>query len=148
MTIAATIDTSALRAFNARIVHVAENEAVPQVAGTGRRLVLEKTAAGVDAFDDTFALYSESYARRMGIPRSPKTLKRDEGRLYDLSHCPDNTDAFFLTVPADVVPIARGQMSGGGGKWPYKHKFLTLSHTSLGVALRELTSHVRGRLHA
>ncbi len=158
--IAVITDTSALEARLDRIADVAERDSIPQVFGTLRGLILDKTGRGVDAFDKTFNAYRPATIRQRekgNFQTDIKDLKRSKARLYDIVLENDTltvanssetiTSKSGKSRSVDARTIARGQMSGAGGRWPYKHRFLDVSKTSLVTAGKELTSFLSGRLN-
>lgn len=139
----ADMDFTAFDAFTAELTAIAEKESIPQVAKTHTRIITEKTSEGKNYKGERFHDYNAAYAKRLGISRQPKTLRRDKGRLYDLS-----LDDDTLTVPDEAQAMALGQMTGVDGKWGYEHEFLDVSDETNEIASEELTDKIIELIHA
>jgi hypothetical protein len=144
MQVHATIDTSQVTRQIAEILRFAEEESIPTVATTYKRLLTGHMIEGEDAFGRTFHEYSPQYAEygrlRQGFTTSPKDLQKFQGRLYEM----ELVDDTLTYTDEETKNIASGQMYHP--KWSYHHDFMNVSDESDRIAGHELEDLLRGRL--
>ena len=151
-------DTSRLESAMNGLIETARNDSIGQVAKTyGRELPL-LYAKGIGGDGVAMHGYNSSYAARMGISSSPKTLKRSEGRLYDMvleGNILTVTDSEITTTTkkgetrsVSARTVALGQQTGASGRWPYSNIMFGPNESLQETAAQELASYLTERIHA
>lgn len=144
MQVTATMDFSGFEAFQQHLLEVIERESIPTVAEEHLNAIKGLTDEGAASSGEIFHEYGPSQKRKRekaGLPTDEKTLSFTGGMLASLELRGDT-----LTVGEGYQKIASGQMSGGGGKWPYQHHFLDASRDTNEIAAEKLATKIRGEL--
>jgi hypothetical protein len=147
MDVAVQIDTANFEAANAKLLTLAREHSVPEVADVHKKSILSLTAQGLDAHGIPFHDYNLQYAFygriKQDFTTSPKDLRKTKGRLYNIQ-----LDDMLLTVEDEdnARVIAAGQMSGAGGRWAYVHDFLDASDDANEVAAVTLAEYLQVNL--
>jgi hypothetical protein len=151
MNYAITFDTRKLEADFQRIMNVMRSDSIPRVGKTYIEELPKLYAAGKGGDGLTFSDYNADYAKRMGIPVSPKTLKRADGRLYDMIMEGDMLTVRNSTFTgkygnADTRDIALGQQTGGSGRWGYSNVMFGVNQSLQDQAAQELAHYITERI--
>ncbi|MBU6232494.1 hypothetical protein KGP36_07730 [Patescibacteria group bacterium] len=133
-------DTSHLERTIIRLIEAARNDSIKQVSTTYIRELPKLYAQGLGGDGLPMPGYNEAYAKRLDIPLTPKTLKRSEGRLYDLV-----LDGDTVTV-RDSREISLGQQTGHSGDWAYSNVMFAPNETLQSQAAEELAHYLSERI--
>ncbi|HEY3874775.1 MAG TPA: hypothetical protein VGM92_04830 [Candidatus Kapabacteria bacterium] len=151
-------DTARMESVIHTLIDVAKNDSIPQVSTTYIRELPKLYAEGLGGDGLPLPSYSDSYAKRNSISLTPKTLKRTDGRLYDMvldgnlltvkesDFTSAKKDGTTRTVSSRVV--AHGQQTGGTGKWGYSNIMFGANQPLQSQAAEELASFITERIAA